>query len=243
MNQNVDVQLSTLSTTGLRKVFTTPAETVAALDGIDLQVPAGQFLALLGASGCGKTTLINVLAGLEEPTEGEVHVLDMDVARSDLSALAHMRLGDVGVIFQDNNLIEEFSALENVALPLVAQGMARKVAREAASDALASVGLEGMEKRFPRLLSGGQQQRVGVARALVGGRSVLLADEPTGALDTDNSRALFAIFRRLCDEGTTVAIATHDPLIHEYADRVVYLRDGRITEDRDLQRERNTVEG
>lgn len=153
-----------------------------------------------------------------------------------------MRLEDVGVVFQDNNLIEEFTALENVSLPLIARGVPRKAAREAATDALTSVGLEGMEHRYPRLLSGGQQQRVGVARALVGGRRVLLADEPTGALDTDNSRALFAIFRQLCDQGTTIVIATHDPLVRDYADRAVSLRDGQISEDGQLRPGRGTHE-
>ena len=145
---------------------------------------------------------------------------------------ARLRREDIGVVFQDNNLIQEFTARENVALPLIMGGAKRRDAHAEADDMLGVLGLEGLGGRAPRQLSGGQQQRVGIARALVGGRRVLLADEPTGALDTENSRAIFGLVAELCREGVTVVVATHDSLIEEFADRILVLRDGRLVEDR-----------
>lgn len=221
-----------LSVDGLQVEFVTPVETVHAVNGLDVSLAEGEFVGLLGASGSGKTTLVNVLAGLENATAGVVTVAGHDMGALSSTERARLRREDVGVVFQDNNLIQEFTARENVALPLIMGGVRRRDAHTAADDMLGVLGLEGLEGRAPRQLSGGQQQRVGIARALVGGRRVLLADEPTGALDTENSRAIFGLFAELASTGVTVVVATHDSLIEEYADRILVLRDGRLAEDR-----------
>ena len=221
-----------ISVDGLRVEFVTPVETVHAVNGLDVAFMQGEFVGLLGASGSGKTTLINVLAGLEEATAGVVTVAGHDLGALEPSERARLRREDVGVVFQDNNLVQEFTARENVALPLIVGGTSRREAHAEADRMLEALGLGGLGGRRPRQLSGGQQQRVGVARALVGGRQVLLADEPTGALDTENSRAIFSLFAQLCSAGVTVVTATHDGLIEEFAHRILVLRDGRLVEDR-----------
>lgn len=217
---------------GLRVEFVTSVETVHAVDGLDVSFGEGEFVGLLGASGSGKTTFVNVLAGLESATAGVVTVAGHDMGALGSAERARLRREDIGVVFQDNNLIQEFTARENVALPLIMGGAKRRDAHAEADDMLGVLGLEGLGGRAPRQLSGGQQQRVGIARALVGGRRVLLADEPTGALDMENSRAIFGLVAELCREGVTVVVATHDSLIEEFADRILVLRDGRLVEDR-----------
>ena len=240
MNQPLTSHPGAISVDGLRVEFMTSAETVHAVDGLDIDIAEGQFVGLLGASGSGKTTLINVLAALEDATAGAVTVIGHDLRALEPSAQARLRREDVGVVFQDNNLIQEFTARENVALPLIVRGMKRREANIEAGQMLDAVGLSGLEDRLPRKLSGGQQQRVGIARALVGGRQVLLADEPTGALDTENSRAIFGLFADLSREGVTVVAATHDGLIEEFADRILVLRDGRLAQDRSARRNQVT---
>ncbi|RKQ37228.1 ABC transporter ATP-binding protein [Kocuria tytonis] len=207
-------------------------ETVHAVNELDVSFAEGEFVGLLGASGSGKTTFVNVLAGLENATAGAVTVAGHDLRALGAAERARLRREDIGVVFQDNNLVQEFTARENVALPLIMGGVRRRDAHAEADDMLDVLGLEGLGGRAPRQLSGGQQQRVGIARALVGGRRVLLADEPTGALDTQNSRAIFGLFAELASTGVTVVVATHDSLIEEYADRILVLRDGRLVEDR-----------
>lgn len=212
---------------GVTRTFETSAETVHAVRDADLAIPAGTFACLFGASGSGKSTLLNLIAGLDSATRGSVVVLGTAMDALDEDGRARLRLEHVGVVFQDDNLIEEFTAAENVALPLEVLGAGRADAASDARGQLARVGLEGLGRRFPAQLSGGQRQRVGIARALVGRRRLLLADEPTGALDSANSRALFALLRALADEGTTVILATHEPLAREYADSVFEMVDGR----------------
>lgn len=203
-------------------------ETVTALETVTLRVLAGEFVAVFGASGSGKTTLLNVIAGLQVPDSGDVQVGEHEVQHLTESERAQMRLVDVGVVFQDDNLIPEFSALENVMLPLRARGWSATAAVELAQEYLVKVGLDGLGRRMPAQLSGGQKQRVGIARALVGGRRVLLADEPTGALDSETSRAVFELLGELAEQGVAVVVATHDPLVLEYAGRIVTVRDGQV---------------
>lgn len=205
-----------------------PVETVVALDNVNVDVESGTFVAVFGASGSGKTTLLNVISGLQVSDSGTVVVGGHEVQGLGESDRARLRLEDVGVVFQDHNLIPEFTSLENVMLPLRARGIGAAKARIQAGEWLSAVGLEGVGRRKPGELSGGQRQRVGIARALVGGRTILLADEPTGALDTDNSRAVFDLLRRFADRGVTVMVATHDPLVRESADRLIRLIDGRV---------------
>ena len=201
---------------------------VIALKGINLSIGPGEFCVLYGPSGSGKTTLLSVIAGLIRPDSGQVLVGERDVIGSSDDQLASMRLCDVGVVFQEHNLISEFTAGENVELPLRVRGVAARQASVEAEELLRSVGLGVERESKPGELSGGQRQRVGIARALIGGRKVLLADEPTGALDTENSVNIFELFRVVANSGVTVLVASHDPRIRPYADTVVTIADGRL---------------
>jgi ABC-type lipoprotein export system ATPase subunit len=206
--------------------FVSETETVWAVRDADLTAYAGEFVCIFGTSGSGKSTLLNLIAGLDSAETGEILLGATEVGALDETGRARLRLETVGVIFQGDNLIAEFTALENVALPLEARGVASRKAFEQAGGQLSRVGLAGLESRLPSQLSGGQCQRVGVARALVGDRRVLLADEPTGALDSKNSRELFALIRTLCDQGTLAVVCSHDPMCQEFADTVYEMIDG-----------------
>jgi putative ABC transport system ATP-binding protein len=177
----------------LRKAYRLEAETVWAVRDIDFEAHHGEFVCIYGASGSGKSTLLNLLAGLDLADSGEIQVGGVDVIAADERRRARLRLETVGVVFQDHNLVEEFTALENVALPLEARGVSFAAACAEAADLLQRVGLTDVHNRLPRQLSGGQRQRVGIARALSGQRAVLLADEPTGALDSAATCELFAL--------------------------------------------------
>lgn len=212
------------------KRFTVGPDVVTALDGVSFAVAAGELACVHGASGSGKTTMLNVLAGIEVPDSGQVTVAGQVLTGGSEGRRADVRLHHIGVVFQSNNLLAELSAVENVALPLMVRGLSRARATTAAERALASVGLEGLGSRLPARMSGGQRQRVGIARALAGEQQVLVADEPTGALDSQSSRHLFALLRSLCDQrGTAVVLATHDPLAREVADTVHHMVDGRLS--------------
>lgn len=205
-------------------------ETVAAVRDVSLVVQTGQMVCIQGASGSGKSTLLNLIAGLDSPTEGEIEAGGLRVDRMSEEERTKLRLTVVGMVFQEHALISEFTSIENVALPLEARGVAPVAAFREAEELLERVGLGGLGKRFPSELSGGQRQRVGVARALIGGRRLVLADEPTGALDSATSRELFQLLRRLCDEGTTVVLCSHDTTASAWADRVLAMNDGAIAE-------------
>jgi len=217
-----------ISARGLGRQFLTTAEEVWAVRDVDLDIRAGIFVCLLGASGSGKTTLLNLIAGLDVATTGYVEVVGRRVGDLSDAERTRLRLESVGVVFQDHNLIEELSAAENVALPLEVAGQRSSEAITDAGRALAGVGIGDLVERLPAQLSGGQRQRVGIARALAGSRRILLADEPTGALDTDNTERLFELIRKMCDDGHTAVVATHDHLAKNYADEVHELVDGGI---------------
>ena len=213
------------------KTYTSGIEEVHAVDRVSFAIEPGQLVTLYGASGSGKTTLTNLIAGLDEADSGTVRVAGVEIGTLDEDQRAAMRRETIGVVFQDHNLIAEFTAAENVSLPQVAGGAKARTAKSDAEGALHRVGLEGLGDRFPDQLSGGQRQRVGVARAFVGARKVLIADEPTGALDTATSESLFALLRELANGGLTVVVATHDPLARRYADRVFSIVDGAVSEE------------
>ena len=204
---------------------------VTALHPTSLSVEAGELLAVMGPSGSGKTTLLSLVGGLDRPSEGRVIVAGQDVGSLRPKDLAILRRRTVGYVFQDLNLLQGLTARENVAIPLELDGRPIGEARAAADAALDSVGLATLANRFPDDLSGGEQQRVAIARALVGGRQILLADEPTGALDSITGESVMRLLRAHCDAGGTAILVTHDAAHAAWADRVVFLRDGRLVDE------------
>jgi putative ABC transport system ATP-binding protein len=204
---------------------------VTALHPTTLQVGAGELLAVMGPSGSGKTTLLSLVGGLDKPSAGRVLVAGLDVGSMKSKDLAILRRRTVGYVFQDLNLLAGLTARENVAIPLELDGRPTGEARAAAQAALESVGLSELGDRFPDDLSGGEQQRVAIARALVGGRRILLADEPTGALDSMTGESVMRLLRAHCDGGGTAILVTHDAAHAAWADRVVFLRDGRMVDE------------
>jgi len=204
---------------------------VTALHPTSLSVEGGELLAVMGPSGSGKTTLLSLVGGLDKPSEGTVLVAGQDVGTLKPRDLAILRRRTVGYVFQDLNLLAGLTARENVAIPLELDGRPIGEARAAAEAALESVGLANLADRFPDDLSGGEQQRVAIARALVGGRQILLADEPTGALDSITGESVMRLLRAHCDGGGTAILVTHDAAHAAWADRVVFLRDGRLVDE------------
>lgn len=213
------------------KTFTTEAEMIWAVRDVSLQANAGEFVCIYGPSGAGKSTLLNLIVGLDLADSGEIQVDGQEVTKLDEDSRSTLRRKSVGVVFQDDALIEEFTAAENVALPLEAQNVDTRTALEQAEDLLTTVGLDGMGDRWPRQLSGGQKQRVGIARALAGGRSIIVADEPTGALDSKTSSELFELIADLCQSGTLAMVCSHDPLCRIYAGTVYEMVDGELRRD------------
>lgn len=200
-----------------------------ALTDVSLSIDAGEFVAIMGPSGCGKSTLLHLAGGLEEATAGRVLVNGADVSTMSGAEKATLRRQEVGYIFQKLNLIPSLTAIENVMLPLELDGTSKKKSRERARDVIADLGLSHNLDRYPSEFSGGQQQRIAIARSLVANRSLLLADEPTGALDTVNADEIIEILAQLPKNyNTSVILVTHEPRFASWADRVVFLRDGRI---------------
>lgn len=204
------------------------AREVTALRGVDLAVQPGEFVALMGPSGSGKSTLLHLAGGLALPTSGEVLVDGKSLADLSAADRAVLRRDVLGYVFQELNLLPGLTALENVAFPLELAGLRTRPARTAALGALAEVGIEELASRMPAELSGGQSQRVAIARSLVGPRRLLLADEPTGALDSVSGRDIIALLRSRADEGAGVVLVTHEPRFAAWADRTLQLRDGGV---------------
>lgn len=217
-----------LELVGVSRHYQDGDRTVAALDGVDLTIAAGELVAITGRSGVGKSTLINLAGGLDRPSSGEVLVEGTDLATLKANDLAAMRRRSLGFVFQSGNLIPTLTAAENVALPLELDGVSVRDAMTQARNAIASVADPALADRYPDQLSGGEQQRVAVARALTGERRLLLADEPTGALDEVSAEGVLRLIRQRCDDGASALMVTHDPAQAAWADRVVRLRDGAI---------------
>ena len=212
----------------LRKTFESEGAPVRALRGVDLVVAAGEFVAVTGPSGCGKSTLLNLVAGLETPSDGDIVLAGQSLAGENESELAHLRRRHVGFVFQFFNLLEDTSALENVALAAVIAGVSRRRAEVRAYELLDLLGLSDKAGELPDVLSGGQRQRLAIARALANEPTLLLADEPTGALDSAGGLEVLELFRRLHAAGQTILLVTHDEHVAEAAERVVRMQDGRI---------------
>jgi len=208
---------------------------VIALNDVNLSVEDGEFVAIMGASGSGKSTMMNILGCLDSPSEGSYFLEDEDVAVLNDSRLAEIRNKKIGFVFQSFNLLPKLSSQENVELPMVYAGVSRKERSERAKEALGKVGLENRAHHKPNELSGGQRQRVAIARALVNNPAILMADEPTGNLDTKSTNEIMEIFQRLNDEGTTIVMVTHEVEVAQYCKRIVTFRDGRIISDKPVE--------
>lgn len=225
----------------VRKIYQMGSEEVRALDGIDLDIARGEYVAVMGASGSGKSTLMNLLGCLDTPSSGSYRLNETAVQDLNDTELAAIRNKEIGFVFQTFNLLPRTDALTNVELPLVYSGMPRKERRERAHAALEKVGLGDRMDHKPSELSGGQRQRVAIARALVNSPSIVLADEPTGNLDSKTSGEIMELFDELHQGGNTMIVVTHEQEIAEHAERQVLLRDGRVLEDRSMPKVGSTV--
>ena len=223
---------------GVSRHYRTGDSVVKALDGIDLRIQAGAYVAIMGPSGSGKSTVMNVLGCLDVPTSGRYLLEGEDVCRLDDDRLSAFRGRTIGFVFQSFNLLPRLTSLENVALPLQYAGVGKEERLARAGEALRLVGLEERRTHRPDALSGGQRQRVAIARALVTHPSLILADEPTGNLDSATSDGIMQLFDDIHRQGNTVILVTHDPGIARHAERIVYLRDGKIERDENLHQNR-----
>ncbi len=217
-----------LSVRGLRKSYDSEGVPVRALRGANLTMAPGEFVAIMGPSGCGKSTLLNLVAGLDRPDEGEIVLAGRNLVGQDENALARVRREHVGIVFQFFNLLDGMTALENVAMPAMIGGLRRKPAETRARDLLDLLGLSDKAHALPGVLSGGQRQRLAIARALANRPTLLLADEPTGALDSVGGAEIMELFRRLHAGGQAILLVTHDHAVAAHADRIVQMRDGRM---------------
>ncbi len=229
----------------LTRVYQLGPQKIYALSGVDLIVEQSEYVAIMGPSGSGKSTLMNIIGCLDRPTGGTYLLDGIDVSSLNRDQRSVIRNAKIGFVFQSFNLLARTSALENVELPLLygELGWSGRQRHEAARNAIARVGLAGREHHYPSQLSGGQQQRVAIARALVTNPAILLADEPTGNLDSRTSEEIMGIFQQLNDDGKTVVLITHEPDIAQFAKRIVHVRDGRIQDDERNEQKRVHVRG
>jgi putative ABC transport system ATP-binding protein len=222
--------MSTLELRGVSKVYGDGASEVHALRGVDLSVDAGMLVAVMGPSGSGKSTLLTIAGSLEVPSDGDVLIDGVTVSAMSRNERARLRRRSIGYVFQDFNLLAGLSALENVCLPMELDGVPARKARIGGMEALEELGLTDRASSFPDELSGGERQRVAIARAVVGNRHLLLADEPSGALDSANAEGVIRLIRAACQRGVAGVVVTHDAQLASWADRVVFLRDGRVVD-------------
>jgi putative ABC transport system ATP-binding protein len=232
----VNVEVEVLRVERLRKTFDSEGVPVRALRRVDLTVETGEFVAIMGPSGCGKSTLLNLVGGLDTATDGEIVLAGIPLGNKDESERARIRRAHIGMVFQFFNLLEEMSVLENVMLPAALAGASRKQTQVRALDLLDLLGLGEKANELPGVLSGGQRQRLAIARALANEPSLLLADEPTGALDSQGGLEVLELLRRLHAEGQTILLVTHDQRVAEGAGRIVPMRDGQLGEGEDHAR-------
>jgi putative ABC transport system ATP-binding protein len=222
--------MNALDVRQVTKIYGTGAAEVHALRGVDLSVEPGHMVAVMGPSGSGKSTLLTIAGGLEEPTSGEVRIGGTPLSGLSRNQRARLRRRGIGYVFQDFNLLPGLTAVENVALPLELDGMPARKAQAAARTALTALGLADRAGQFPDGLSGGERQRVAIARAMVGQRHLLLADEPSGALDSANGESVMRLLRTACKGGVAAVVVTHDAQLASWADRVIFLRDGQVVD-------------
>ena len=228
---------------GVKKIFFADEVETHALSGINMEIRRGEYVAISGPSGCGKSTLLSILGLLDTPSDGEHFLKDEPVENLSASQRARVRNREIGFVFQAFNLIGDLNVYENVELPLTYRGMPSKERKERVKTALERVEMAHRMKHYPSQLSGGQQQRVAVARALVGDPAILLADEPTGNLDSKNGEAVMDLMRELHQNGATICMVTHDPRYEKYAERTVHLFDGRIVDESEAPDLRSRADG
>ncbi|HCI70848.1 MAG: phosphonate ABC transporter ATP-binding protein [Bacteroidetes bacterium] len=212
----------------LKKVYSTEEVETTALNNVNIDIKEGEFVAIMGPSGCGKSTLLNIMGLLDNPSDGEYHFLGHDVSNRTERERAQLRKGNIGFIFQSFNLIDELTVFENVELPLLYLGMSADERKEKAEAALERMSMMHRRNHFPQQLSGGQQQRVAIARAVVANAKLILADEPTGNLDSDHGNEVMKVLAELNEQGTTIVMVTHSPHDADYAMRVIHLFDGHV---------------
>ena len=243
INSELSITNSALETTdpiirarGLVKIYKTKAVRLKALNGVDLDIMPGEFLAIVGTSGSGKSTLLSLLAGLEKPSAGKIAIKGHGIHRMTENQLVDFRLKNTGFVFQSFNLMDTLTTLENVAFPLMAQGVGRAERQRLAGELLTKMGLGGHLAHKPNELSGGQQQRVSIARAIISKPDIVFADEPTGNLDSHTADEIINIIRGISKEtGTTVLMVTHDAVRAEAADRIIHIEDGKITDSKEIE--------
>jgi putative ABC transport system ATP-binding protein len=217
-----------IKTKNLTKVFTTQEVETTALNHINAEVQAGEFVAIMGPSGCGKSTFLHIAGMLDNPTDGEYYFMDEEVSRYSEKKRANLRKGNIGFVFQSFNLIDELTVFENIELPLLYLGVSTADRKKRVNDALEQLELMPRRNHFPQQISGGQQQRVAVARAVIANPKIILADEPTGNLDSSHGDEVMKILVNLNENGTTIVMVTHSPAYADYAHRVIHLFDGHI---------------
>ena len=217
-----------IKTVNLQKIFRTEEVQTLALTNVNIEVSEGEFVAVMGPSGCGKSTLLNILGLLDNPTGGEYYLNGTEVSRYTESQRTDLRKGAIGFVFQSFNLIDELNVYENVELPLLYMGIPSAERKKRVEEALERMGMMHRVKHFPQQLSGGQQQRAAIARAVVAGPKLILADEPTGNLDSKNGREVMELLKELHRDGTTIVMVTHSQHDADYADRIIHLFDGQV---------------
>ena len=225
-----------IKTVGLQKLYTTEEVETTALDNVNMEIEQGEFVAIMGPSGCGKSTLLNLLGLLDNPSGGDYFLLGEEVSKYRERQRANLRKGTIGFVFQSFNLIDELTVYENVELPLLYLGMPSSERKTRVTEVLDEMEITHREKHFPQQLSGGQQQRVAVARAVVAKPKMILADEPTGNLDSKHGEEVMNLLMGLNEAGTTIAMVTHSPAYAEYSHRVVNLFDGRVVSENIVNR-------
>jgi putative ABC transport system ATP-binding protein len=220
----------------LSKVYRTDEVETSALNNVNLEIHAGEFVSIMGPSGCGKSTLLNIIGLLDNPSSGEYHFLGQEVSRNSERQRANLRKGSIGFVFQSFNLIDELTVFENVELPLLYLGVSTKERERLVDATLERVGIMHRRNHFPQQLSGGQQQRVAIARAVVAEPKLILADEPTGNLDSQHGEEVMNLLTSMNEAGTTIIMVTHSPADAEYSHRMVHLFDGHVVTENFLER-------